>query len=585
MLGDKRSERPAAPPRRSRGLFALFCTVERDRFAIFASLFKRYRLLLDPFVERVVGPHLALYPNLVNMLEFLRNPSGAPGGCFFDYPLLAWPFNVLYTASCFYVTARLHGYHRLFSALSSRGGLLASGKDVLGALAVAMSPTEEALIRNTSVMYHAAFFAGSVYLENESCLESHVHKCTNRSFALLVVNITISSLKLLVDEVNQIRLSSSKASRSPGTEGVSNVIPLSHVEIARVLGNRCAIVSGNPIDLERLDVLLVRYAWTVGIKIRKEFLSIFTPENSFYYNQSRHLQLLQLWLDNGVELDASSLHLTLYSPVDGTPWSNGTMCNFMDLVARTVTYSPHDLSRSLRHLSSGDVLLDFTASDLCAGQLIELGDCSVTVLSEPGDVVVSTILSTPKRGSIKHVMESSFAKCAIINDILQSMHWEGKPPSARIDELSGTFVHFGLLARGSSTRRPFSSRQQSWHESRQRKHDRGPGHMFSAAVSPECCLALDEGPCHGAAEYVVVPNERIPAVVDLYQISPVIRNYEIQSGCVLTAAGVEFMRRLLLCTRLPFPPHTLLMCPSVLDLIYLWETYEFLRGRGVGDSG
>lgn len=569
---------PKLPRQPACSVFALFSMMERDRFESFAALFKRHRQLLEPFVEHVVDQWPPLFPDVVNIVEFLRNPSDAPGEYFFDYSLVAWPFSVLYAASCFYVTAKQHGYRNLFDVLRLRGGLLTCGKDVLAALAIAMSPTEEDLLRNVSNMYHAAFFVGSVYIDDERCLETHVRKCSNCSFALLLVNITIPCLQLLVERINQLQIFS--RARYDRTEGpTACVIPLSKVEITRVISTRCAIVCGNPVDLERLDILVLRYACAAGIKVHKEFLPIFTPENSLFYNQSKHLQLLQLWSDNGVELDASSMHLTVYSPVDGKPWSSGSIGSLLDEVARAVTCSSHDLTHSLQQLQNGDVLLDFSATEPGIGKLVEWEQRDVVVLSEPADVVALNILSTPRRGRAKHVMESTLNKCAVINDILKVISWECEPRLAYTETLSCTFVDFGLVMKRPETGREINECYQRLCEV---SHP-VTGTCTSCGVPSVKCLwedvmATQEQSC-GLPEYIVVANGQPPGAVGVHQVSPTVKYYEVQSGCVLLLTGVEFTRRLSHYTRLPFPPHTLLMCPTVLDLIHLWETYEFLGGR------
>ncbi|KEG10490.1 hypothetical protein DQ04_03651030 [Trypanosoma grayi] len=597
------------PPRSERGIFGLFGSIEYERFGAFAALFRRHRSLLDSFLERVLQSNQDLYPKELNIMEFLRNSREAPDGVFCGSPLLTWPLHVLYTTSCFYVTAKLHGYYEVFEALRLRGGLLVSGKDIFSALAVAMSPTEEELVYHTSRMYRAAFYVGSVYSVNEEPLQAGLQDCSHQSFALLLVNISTTSLQLLVDEVNRVHLGP-KSSGSWCGRDASHAIPLSRVEITRVIGPRSAVVCGHPVDLERLSIILVGYANATGVKVHREYLPATVPLNSSFYNQLMYLRLLQLWEDNGVEIDVSSLRLTVYSPMDGQPWNNTSKCVLADQVALAVTCEAQDLTYSLSHLRDDDVVLGFSFTFPCVGQLIAWTQRKITVLSEPEDRVGENVLPSPRRSAADGVLHTTLSKCAKINAILQSMEWEEKSCHACVEDLSTSFLQLGLLvsvgdsARASAvanqqpelpSETPFSNHVDAGVDDdlgniiRTYSHDQtmtgGQFHRIDNMVTnpqsggPARANAGD-GILDAVPRYVVLPDKKLPPLMNVYQVPPIIRYYEMQFKCALTRGAVEFAQQLARHTGFAFPPHTLLMCPTVMNLMELWDTYEFLlRGQ------
>ncbi|EPY17177.1 hypothetical protein STCU_10781 [Strigomonas culicis] len=111
------------------------------------------------------------------------------------------------------------------------------GKGLFAALAVAMSARREDLARNTAYMYVAAFYVGVMMRQLQEEVGGALTKCTNRNFALLLVNVPIFTLRKLVEQVNIGR----------GVVEFSSLRPHSEIELSRVLSSRSAVVCGHPL--------------------------------------------------------------------------------------------------------------------------------------------------------------------------------------------------------------------------------------------------------------------------------------------------------------------------------------------------
>ncbi|ESL06639.1 hypothetical protein TRSC58_05684 [Trypanosoma rangeli SC58] len=580
------------------GLFGLFGTMDRGYFEAFIGMFRRNQILLEGFLERVLQSKPDLYIAEIGILDILRLKQGAPDDQFFTDPLISWPTHVLYEVSCFYVTAKKRGYHNIFEAMRRQGGVFASGKGLFAALAVAMSPTEEELVHHTTQMCQAACIVGLVYSKLEKQLQVQVKKCALRSFSLLLANISTISLQLLLDEVNKLDFGSKGRDGGCG-DNTSHCIPMSRLELVRIISSHSAIVCGHPLDLERLSTLLLRYADATGVLVQMEYLMTTVPENSPFYNTWQHLELLQLWKESGVELDAAKLQLTLYSPVDGQPWNKFTTCALSNRVAVAVTYALQDLTCSLQHMRSGDVLLDLSAAAPCMSQLIVWTRKNITMLLQPADCVSNCIFPSPRRSPEDGVLCSTLAGCARVNTIMQSMQWEGKPRQARVLDLTMNFVDLGLLVSAEEPSKASADSQWNGRTSERkftcasttRSPQHGtltnvllrPGeHTALSAKNDALFSALGGSSAADAAmpnHYIALPHEKLPGALDIYYESPVIRYYEMQCNCFLTRGAVEFTHRLSLCTGIALPPHTLLMCPTLLSLMELLDTYAFLRHK------
>lgn len=459
-------------------LFSLFGMLEREsKFDDFGRLYEVCKDSLASFLEKVSSilykgnPDAArAHCQLMYLLEHpeARNRVGAE---FFSDPVNAWPLHMLCLVCCFQTTARRCGYEALHNAMKS-GGLMAVGKGLFAALAVAMSANEEELVHNTAKLYTAAFYVGILMRRQQHELETGLQMATRRNFALLLVNIPIYTLRQLVEEVNRGVNCTMGAGAAIYSEGTGRGMPASPVsdgstagsypppnfphselEVSRVISNRSAIVCGHPLDLLRLDMVLTRYADFNGVKIHKDYLPAMAPENSSYYNRDMLFSLMSYWDELGVTLDPADLKVRVYSPVDGEVWESNTGLSarqFATRVAEAVTWRNQDLTYTLQHLHDGDALLDFSANALPIGPLIAWMNKQITILAAPANSKHTSALPPPRRSPQDFAVRGTLHKLAIVNRIVRVVHrqLQRTPHTGEEDapvELSTTFGTLGFL--------------------------------------------------------------------------------------------------------------------------------------------
>lgn len=85
-------------------------------------------------------------------------------------------------------------------------------------------------------------------------------------------------------------------------------------------------------------------------------------------------------------------------------------------------------------------------------------------------------------------------------------------------------------------------------------------------------------------DFVIRRNSNYAGIVNVYQVSSLIKYYEMQFNCVLCDGAVLFAERLKRHTGFAFPLYTLLLCPTVFSLLELWDGIEFVQRwrRAVG---
>lgn len=673
-IAQARSAQPPAPPAPSTGpsvlpipqqaavqqgartIFCLFGSLER-RISILEvrDVFSKHRVIIEPFFQEVQRID-SVFPPDINFMELLKSPTYDPKHDeFFSYPMTIWPLTTLYLVACFLVTARKVGYQSLFAALQE-GGLLMVGKGVFAALAVAESRTEEELIKNTSRQYRAAFCVGIAYNKKQQEVAALSVGCVNKGFSMLVVNIPINTLQLLIDQANNIRFGEvfsmmfadkNLASGGGGgggssilTSGASESImandlmaPHSEIQITRVISERSAVIVAHPLDLMRLDMLLVKFADETGIKIHKDFLPTPVPENSPFFNQGLQYELCRIWLDMDFTLECNDLVIPIFSPQNGGELKMSP--NLLMDIAAAVTCVPQDLTYSLQNLRDGDVLLDYSPSSMRLGQIIAWTRRNIVCLAEPSDRVEASILPSPRRSARGDLICKTLGKCAEIQEIVNHFHWEHKPPQARIAQLSTSFItdwnllidldNVALLQNGGTSVAPAgggdlrspdmsitsfplaaAGRSSANHPagiSSPRAMSLLPrvgsmlGGMLSTSSPPHASIT-NFGPnssvsavhhhhtgqtsslIHAgvlANKFVVLPSAINKQVMNLYEVSPLIKYLEMQHRCVLTRDAVELADRLSRVSGLEFPPHTLLLCPTILQLLEFWDGLEFLQ--------
>lgn len=613
-------------------IFCLFGSLERRMgFREMSDLFQRHRTILEPFYQEVLRIDKVFPPDF-DFMHNLRHPEGVKDE-FFSRPMAIWPLTTLFLIGCFLVTAKRVGYQTLYSALQE-GGILMLGKGVFAALAVAESRNEEELIRNASRHFRAAFCVGIAYQRKELELQHLSVGCGEKSFSILVVNIPVSTLQLLIDQANNLNFGEGfgrlfpQATRHPSTvDGLTHsptnlftsdvMAPHSEIQISRVISERSAVVVAHPLDLMRLDMLLVKYADATGIKIHKDFLPTPVPENSNFFNQGLQYDVCRIWLDMDFSLEGSDLMVPIFSPHNGGELKVST--NLLMEIAGAVTCTPQDLTYSLQNLRDGDVLLDFSPSSMRLGQIIAWTRRDIVCLAEPSDRIEASILPSPRRSARKDLISSTLGKCAVIQEILNTFHWEHRPRNARVVQLSTSFItdlhmlidldNVPLTNNNEGLRSPDMSITSFPLVPLMPQRSGGsalnsPSHAFMSSPRGMSLAPRGSIPGHfsppssnishfggttnmhpggnmlhavGSQRLVALPHAFNKQVINLYEVSPLIKYLELQHRCVLTKDAVEFAERLSRVSRLTFPPHTLLLCPTVLQLLELWDGLEFLQ--------
>lgn len=432
-------------------IFSLFGSLERRvKLSEMVALFMQHRETIRSFLSEVFRLGEVFSPPF-DLIAALEDPSMRPSDSFFETPLISWPFVTLYLVASFLVTARQRRYDLLFKALVT-GGFFSIGKGCFAALAVASSENESELILNTFRYCKAALGVGMAYQQRLPQLTPQLEGSTARGFSMLLINIPLTTLQLIIDQVNTLETSgpstnvfeaqslrggaggdtnhhqqqqpnppppSSGRSSGPSdysTEAYWNSTPFSEVHISRIISARSAVVVGHPVDLLRLDVLLVRFATKRAMRIHKDILPSTVPENSPFYNQGLQHDVLHNWRTMGVRFHGSELKVPFYSPTHGLELNSSRQ--LMSEIASAVTCVPQDLTYSLQNLRDGDLLLDFSASSMRIGQMIAWTRRSITCLALPSDRVETSILPSPRRSAQPDVILGTLQKCAVLNELL-----------------------------------------------------------------------------------------------------------------------------------------------------------------------
>lgn len=584
-------------------LFCLFgCLERRLQLQAFVDLCRRH-----PEVECFIGRVLQIdnvFPPDFQLLVFIKNPALAPSEDFFNFPMVSWPLTTLLLAASFYVTASKVGYAHLVDLLQ-QGGITTVGKGIFASLAVAESKTDDELIRNTSRQYRAAFCAGICCQKRLESLAELTASCPRKSFSLLLVNIPMSTLHLLVEQVNHLDVTKEL-----------HEAPLSEVQIGRVISQRSAVVVGHPVDLMRLDILIVQFAHENGVKIHRDFLFSECPNNSRFYCRELQYELIQIWLDMEYSVEGSEFVIPLFSPTNGIDWS--TSGNLTRELAGAVMCAQQDLTYALQNMRDGDVLLDFSTSSMRIGQMIAWTRRSIVCLAQPSDRVEESILPSPRRSGQDASVLRTLAKVSMLNEAMGTFSWELKPLGARVSHLSTSFIDLRLLIdldsvalvspnSNSKTGRdggmsitsfplsltgPPASRSTHGSNTSPSSAALTVGRMGSMPlVGPNSSLAtnpfraaIPRTAAVASGKLVSVGSAVNKQVVNVYEVSPLIKYLEMQYRCVLTKGAVEFAERLSKATNLDFPSYTLLMCPTVFQLLEFWDGLEFVLKLKAAES-
>ena len=430
-------------------IFALFGSFERSTYFEELKQISQTKEAV-PFIKACDTTLRQLLPSL-QLFDWVSNPEiKPPPENFFTMPVIAWPLETITKLACYYVTACRVGFTKLVS-LIQQGGVFSSGKGLFASLAVATSADLEDFSVNSDAMIRFSIATGLVYQEHADRLERTTESCTRKSFALLVVNVSIACLQQLIAHHNATACEG-HVGTCCDTSGchVEEVIPFSELQITRVVSNRAAVVTGHPVDLIRFEQLLLAFGESTGVKIHRDYLPAPVPENSPFYNQQLKMDLMHSWKDEGLLDLRFDFVMPFFSPVDGQEWSAANLGStaLLSEIAAGIACLPQDLTCSLQLLRPTDALLEFSTGSLRLGQMISWTKRSIVILAEPADTVVFSALPSPRRSTQRHTRAATFAKCAIFNEVLLTANWFGKPRGIGTGDYTAmdcSFFDLGLL--------------------------------------------------------------------------------------------------------------------------------------------
>jgi hypothetical protein len=543
--------------------FGLFASLDEPCLEDLITMYNTHTTILDPLIDLADKTLSALLPSYT-LLEWMNDPP-ANITEITSSAVVLWPLTTIYQL-CSYVVSQqfLSGgipYER-FREMISTGGLLTLGKGILAAIAVASSRTYDEFLRNAETVIRASFLVGSIHESNNVSCVSHGRGYPNR-YLMHVVNIPLHSLQVLVDSVNDA------TSLPEGVRAMSDVI------CSKVLSPRAAVLCGHPLDLCRLEKAILDFTDETGVKILKSFLRIEGPEHSEYYCRRLSREVYNAWVDNNIFFSNHDLSLEVFSPVDGHPLSVRT--NLMEDLTRMVTYQSHNLMNSLGHVQGHDNIIDFGPGQLSSrvSFFLRWMNSQCEVICSPDGTVLPKQAPSPKRSSKHETRASTFEKCAVLNEILSSMTWEGKPDSfgtSQFVELSTSFLELGLLT---------SLDTKYGEHSPSPRNGSGTGSPLTRETSVGVAGG-DKGQYRGVAISHMESFVMTGGAGDTVRLGRIDENFENLQICqrsLLTAHAVNFISELNQRGNMDFPPHALLLCKDVSALLEYWDTLEFVSRR------
>lgn len=284
-------------------------------------------------LHRIVEPlNVKLAHGVTSVLSSLRKASGS-SDAFFTCNIVSWPAEVLLII-CQYYNACVED-RAIADKLRSAAGIFTSGKGVLAAMAISTATDFSDLPRTTAKMFLAAFFVG---MQHHTYLSRYKEKYVG-SFSLIIAGLPLLVTFFLLRKVNL------------GSTLRSVVyFPLAPLEVTCVFSNRTYVVSGHPVDISRLKVILKRMYFEGG-----HFSVDDLPEHGAlhhsYLNRGVYYDLQRLWAANKVNLESDPLRVPIYSPATGRAWTAGSrpqrFGTLQQEIAFTLTCAPHNVSKTM----------------------------------------------------------------------------------------------------------------------------------------------------------------------------------------------------------------------------------------------
>lgn len=312
---------------------------------------------------------------IIDAFIFVKNNLDSIHRGFFMDPVIAWPMEVIFGVSNYLTKVEcvkgklsvarngtMQSVERNYATireLASSAAILTFGKSVLAAFAVSMAETKEELPRTTAEMYLVAYDVGFVH---RMVSRRHFPGFQKESFNLFVVGLPLHVLRIFLTELN----------KGFCCEKLS--LPFSGLEPTIIFGCRSAVVSGHPIDISRLKVILRAFSDIKGVRVSCSDIMLSCPQNHHELNERVYRELIAKWIHEGVRLNLSRLKCTVLSPVTGKPWrakdSTHHHDSFQQEVALALTRCSHVLPNSLEQMSKCDRLSCIGGGKLGVDQLL-----------------------------------------------------------------------------------------------------------------------------------------------------------------------------------------------------------------------
>eukprot|EP01062_Namystynia_karyoxenos_P058622 TRINITY_DN50140_c0_g1_i1.p1 TRINITY_DN50140_c0_g1~~TRINITY_DN50140_c0_g1_i1.p1 ORF type:complete len:660 (+),score=172.19 TRINITY_DN50140_c0_g1_i1:96-1982(+) len=488
-----------------------------------------------PFVDRCAEGLRELLHGL-ELATWLDDPQSVPDPSYFVQPAVEWPICTL---------AMLTKWHALCIGAAANGwewrelrqcfdGLSGFGKGLIAAAVASASDDEEELLRRSTMGVRAAFWVGLAMQENHT--SSNLPTILECQCVLAWRNIPLPVMEELLATVNRVPES-------------TDVRTHSALELAHVLSLRSGTVVGHPSDLRRLENLIQVFVLRSGTRANLTRLPAGAPAHSEYYCNRVMREVVNLWRDDGLEWEAQDLALEIISPATGRPIGERGDPLSAEL-AELCTLHTHSLLPLASMIPDEGRLVDFgpTASHssmplISSWLLAQAGPAAaIRAVTHPRGSAVEAEHLTPRRSSKGHVRRATLEKTALINELLYAQGVLGRYRPRQSVDLLTTWGELGLVERDDSgaTGDPADARDRD-----------------DVTIDSDCRVSVRMG----------------------WPLGPWGEKYVCKA---LTGAGLRFTNALGDMIGRQLPSALLIVCPTVLAVMELWDCYVQLDAARLG---
>eukprot|EP01059_Diplonema_ambulator_P034790 TRINITY_DN797_c0_g1_i6.p1 TRINITY_DN797_c0_g1~~TRINITY_DN797_c0_g1_i6.p1 ORF type:complete len:650 (+),score=123.33 TRINITY_DN797_c0_g1_i6:160-1950(+) len=476
--------------------------------------------------------------------HWLDGTAEIPADVYFKQSIVAWPITTLAQLTAYYIlcteTAKMFPWVVVRDCFHS---FLTFGKGMLAAVTAATASNKQDFIKQSKVALRASFWVGFSLQDNNDSLTPKIdHRAT---YVLQVANIALPVLERIIDEVNKI-----PADRNTKT--------YSTLEMIRTLGPRSAFICGHPLDLLRCERTIQLYQQKSGTKPVRTYQPFDGPINSHYYCQRLPRDVVNAWRDDDIEFHANLLKVDVISPVTGKSLRESE--GLSGDLAFALTMDHHNLLKFLPIIPVGANFIDlgpaYSGRDLLSKALIsQLPNHRLKAVMHPNLQVVMADKVSPRRSTKRHIRQTTFLKCAIINELLTVLGVLKKIDKLTV-ELHTSWLELGLTkvaAPTTGTKAPMRSPPES---------PTGSPKFGGSITSP-------------ADKYDVLVDETTGAIKVLTS-DEAAEELELRTSVTLTPLAVQFTDTLSVTIGRSLPPTLLIMCPTVAALMEVWDVYDLL---------